>query len=153
MPYITGLIATIVALLALGCSWASESLVTSAMTGHWEGNARIVVSWCRQTILPVKVDINADGSVNGTIGDALLNEGHFQSNRGWLERKLNLATDYIITGNLEGSIIAAEGIVRKRVMMPLDFKEDSFTGSVNTKPLKFLGRDFAAGFLTLIHPR
>ncbi|MGB7767593.1 MAG: hypothetical protein WBN22_01905, partial [Verrucomicrobiia bacterium] len=42
----------------------------------------------------VKVDIHADGSVTGTVGDAKLTEGRFESNRGWLGRKLNLYSDY-----------------------------------------------------------
>ena len=71
------------------------------MVGHWEGNARIIVSWCHQTNLPVAVDIHADGSVTGKIGDATLVGGHFLNRiavgRG---RGLNLATDYMVTGKL-----------------------------------------------------
>ena len=85
-PHITRLIATLAILLPALTSWATESVVTPAMVGHWEGNARIIVSWCHQTNLPVKVDIHADGSVTGTVGDAKLTEGRFESNRGWLGR-------------------------------------------------------------------
>jgi hypothetical protein len=55
--HITGLITTLAALLVACSSQAAESIVTPAMVGHWEGNARIVSSWCHQTNLPVKVDI------------------------------------------------------------------------------------------------
>jgi len=155
-PRITGLIATLGILLAVLSSWATESVVTPAMVGHWEGNARIVVSWCHQTNLPVTVDIHADGSVIGTVGDAKLTEGRFQQNRGWLGRKLNLATDYIITGNLDGAIVAAEGIAREHVKMPLNFSGGSFKGGVNTSGSMFGGKDkmiLSAMSLTLAHPR
>jgi hypothetical protein len=132
-PHITRLIATLAILLPALTSWATESVVTPAMVGHWEGNARIIVSWCHQTNLPVKVDIHADGSVTGTVGDARLTEGRFGSNRGWLLRKLNWATDYIITGGLDGDIVAAEGIKRERVMIALDYNDGIFKAGVDTE--------------------
>ena len=98
------------------------------------------------------MDIFADGRVTGTVGDAKLTEGRFQQNRGWLGRKLNLATDYIITGNLDGYIVAADGITRKRVMIPLNFSSGSFNGGVNTSGSMFGGKDkmpFSAMSLTL----
>ena len=129
---IAGLIVTLTALLAALNLCAAESIVTPAMVGHWEGNARIIVSWCHQTNLAVAVDIHADGSVTGKLGDATLVAGHFQSNRGWLGRKLNLATDYIITGNLDGAIVAAEGIARDKIYIPLNLKDNAFVGGINT---------------------
>jgi len=144
-PHITRLIATLAILLPALTSWATESVVTPAMVGHWEGNARIIVSWCHQTNLPVKVDIHADGSVTGTVGDAKLTEGRFESNRGWLLRKLNWATDYIIVGGLDGAIVAAEGITRSSVKMPLNFSDGTFTGGVNTSGSGFEGFDGKKG--------
>jgi hypothetical protein len=140
-PHITGLIATFAALLIACSSQAAESVVTPAMVGHWEGNARIVVSWCHQKNLSVKVDIHADGSVTGTVGDAKLTEGHLLRNRGWLFRKLNWATDYIITGGLDGAIVAAEGITRSSVKMPLNFSGGTFAGGVNTSGSDFGGKE------------
>ena len=61
---------------------AAESIVTPAMVGHWSGNARIIVTWCRQTNLPVALDIRADGSVTGKVGDAVLVNGQLKKNRG-----------------------------------------------------------------------
>ena len=124
-------------LLTAGSSLASQSVVTGTMSGHWEGSARIVVSWCHHTNLPVKVDIHPDGTVAGTIGDATLVQGRFQRNRGWLGRKLNLASDYIIQGDLQGALVAAEGITRSRVMIPLNFTGSLFKGGVNTSGSMF----------------
>ena len=119
-------------LLVAGNLYAAESIATPAMLGHWDGNARIIVSWCHQKNLPVAVDIHADGSVTGKIGDATLIGGSFEANRGWLGRKLNLATDYIITGKLDGAIVAAEGITRDKIYIPLNLKDDTFVGGINT---------------------
>jgi hypothetical protein len=151
----------IAALALLLTAWslrADESIVTPTMAGHWTGNARIIVSWCHQTNLPVEVDIHADGSVIATVGDARLLEGRFQPNRGWLGRLLNLASDYIITGRLDGAIVAAEGITRERVMIPLDFNGGVFKGRVLTNGLKFVEKDqwkdkmmFNAASLILTH--
>jgi hypothetical protein len=129
---IAGLIATLTVLVAALISCTAENIVTPAMAGHWEGNARIIVSWCRQKNLPVAVDIQADGSVTGKIGDATLIGGSFEANRGWLGRKLNLATDYIITGKLDGAIVAAEGIARDKIYIPLNLKDNAFLGGINT---------------------
>lgn len=119
-------------LLTLCSSCSAESVVTPAMVGHWEGTAHIIVSWCHQKNLTVTIDIFADGSVTGKVGDATLVEGCFKSNRGWLGRKLNLATDYIVTGKLDGAIVAAEGITRDVIYIPLNFNDNSFVGGINT---------------------
>src|SRR5208283_5791799 len=117
-PCVNTVMATLAMLFTTWNLGAMISVVTGAMVGHWEGNARIIVAWCRQTNLSVKVDIHEDGTVAGTVGEATLAQGHFQKNRGWLGRKLNLATDYIIKGNLNGAIVQAEGITRSKVMIP-----------------------------------
>ncbi len=130
--YLVGLIVTLTALLATGNSCTAESIVTPAMVGHWEGNSRIVVIWCHQTNLFVAVDIRADGSVVGKIGEATLVDGRLQSNRGWLGRKLNLWSDYIIEGKLNSPIVAAEGITRDRVFIPLNFNDGVFAGGIIT---------------------
>jgi len=129
---IAGLMAVFATLLVAGNLYAAESIVIPAMVGHWEGSARIIVSWCHQKSLPVAVDIHADGSVTGKIGDAILIGGRFDANRGWLGRKLNLATDYIITGKLDGAIVVAEGITRDKIYIPLDLNDNTFVGGINT---------------------
>jgi hypothetical protein len=127
-----GLVLMLAALLVGIHSCVAENIVTPAMTGHWEGNSQIIVSWCHQKNLSVAVDIHADGSVTGKIGDATLVGGRFAVNRGWLGRKLNLATDYIITGQLNGPIVAAESIARERVFIPLNLKDNALLGGINT---------------------
>ena len=70
--------------------------------------------------------------MSGTVGDAKLTEGRLLRNGGWLLRKLNWATDFIITGGFDGPIVKAEGITRSSVKRPLDFSGGVFVGGVNT---------------------
>jgi hypothetical protein len=149
------LIASALTLAFTGCR-ADESIVTPVIIGHWEGTAHIVASWVHHTNLPVKVDIQADGSVTGAVGDAKLTEGRFQRNRGWLGHKLNLWSDYIITGGLSGAIVAAEGITRSGVGMPLNFSGDTFKGGVNTSGTLWGGKKsqgFVAQNLKLVRSK
>ena len=122
---IAGLIIAFIALTGWNlCS--AGNVVTPAMAGHWEGNARIIVSWCHQTNLPVAVDIDADGNVTGKIGNATLVAGHFLSHRSWPWRHT------MVTGKLDGAIVAAEDITRSDVTMICDFSNGSFNGQIDT---------------------
>jgi hypothetical protein len=135
------LLATVVLMLPVLSSCASKSVLTTSQIGHWEGDARIIMTWCRQTNLLVKLDIEPDGRVAGLVGDARLTEGRFLKNRGWLGRKLNIETDYIIKGYLDGPIVAAEGITRARVLMPFNFDSGLIKGGVATSGTWFGGKD------------
>jgi hypothetical protein len=125
-------IVSLASLLSMCSSCAAESVVTPATVGHWEGNAKIVVIWCRQPTLRVLVHIEPDGSVSGKVGDAVLAKGRLVRNRGWIGRKLNLKTDFLVTGALNGSIVDAEGIRRPRVNIPLNFTGTTFVGGLHT---------------------
>jgi hypothetical protein len=119
-------------LLAVSDTIANDAVVAPTMQGRWSGNARIVVSWCQQTNLPVALDIHPDGTVAGKIGDARLRNGWIEPNRGWLGHALTASSDYIIHGTLKGPIVAAEEISRPRVSIPLNVNHGVFTGSVAT---------------------
>jgi hypothetical protein len=99
------------------------------------------MAWCQQTNLSVKLDIEPDGSVTGSVGDARLTEGRFLKNRGWLRRKLDVETDYLIKGHLNGPIVAAEAITRARVQMPLNFDGGLIKGGVATSGTWFGGKN------------
>lgn len=120
---------------------ASDGVVNADMVGRWEGNAQVIVVWCQRTNLPVVLDIRADGTVSGRIGDATLAKARLKKNRGWLGRKLNVKTDYIIVSDLQGAIVAREGISRSYVKMPLNFRGGSFVGGIHTSGSKLGGKD------------
>lgn len=128
--------------------------IAATMAGPWEGNAHVIVNWCQRTNLPVALTIGADGAVTGTVGDATLTKARLKKNRGALGRRLNVKTDFIIVGDLQGAIVAREGITRSQVMMPLNFSGGKFVGGLHTSGSKFGGKDrgiLSAG-LTLNRP-
>ena len=130
----------------------ARPLEDSAMTGNWTGTATIVVNWTKQRQLTVDLVIARDGTVTGRVGDATLSAARLLPNRGWLGRTLNLATDWIIAGDLTGDIIAAESVHRTRVKIPLNWRDGRFTGGINTSGSKLGGKKdmiLAAGWLNL----
>ncbi len=120
---------------------ASEWRPAPEMIGHWDGNGRIIVTWCEQTNVAVALQIKDDGTVSGKVGDATLENGRIERNRGWIGRKLNLKTDYVITGRLSGPIVASEEITRSAVSMPFNFRNDAFVGGLHTSGSKFGGKE------------
>lgn len=145
------LIRAFVLTVAMG-SVASAQVVRPYMAGHWKGEAQIFVDWTKAKTLTVDIVIGRDDRVTGMIGDARLVDARFASNRGWIARQLRRKTDYIIEGQLDGAVIAAEHIRRDRVMLPLDWNEDRFEGGVNTSGTEFGGPPsmvLAAGKLIL----
>lgn len=90
------------------------------MVGRSDNHCRRVA----QEVLPVTVTIYANGTVEGTAGDATLIQGHL--------RKNPLGAAYLVMANLDGPIVAAEGIVRDDVKLPLDVEEGQFVGGFAT---------------------
>ena len=111
-----------------------------SMAGVWCGSARIVVNWTVQKRLGASISIDPAGNVSGQVGDALLVGGRLKTNRGAIGRMLRVKTDYVIVGDLEGPIIAAEGIRRARVSMPVTWTRSAFEGAVHTDGRKFGGK-------------
>lgn len=135
---------------------AAEPSVDPCLVGHWQGQAEIIVAWCRQKQLRVDIEVRPDGRATGRVGEAVLNGARLTRNRGVLGRRLGLATDWILRGELAGPLVAAEGIVRNRVSIPLDFREDRWVGGLHTSGSKFGGasdgRLSAAGLILRREP-
>src|SRR5262245_12103714 len=119
----------------------AAAVITPAMAGTWAGDARIAVSWTSRRTLPVRLEILQNGCVTGTVGDATLEEGRLEANRGSLGRALHVKTDWIVRGALTGNVIDAEGIRRDGVMLPLNWIAGHFEGGVNTSGSHFGGKD------------
>ena len=103
----------------------------SAMIGSWTGSADITVPWTTQRQLVIAIDIQPDGAVVGTIGDAQLVGAHFFT-ESRVARALHLARRYAIEGGLSSSIIRHEGVRRDRVRMSLDWAPQRLTGELQT---------------------
>lgn len=83
LDYRAGIVAGLLFFLAAAGACADDDDIAPAFQGHWTGNARIIVTWCRQTNLSLALDIHSDGTVAGKVGDARLKSGRFERNRGW----------------------------------------------------------------------
>ena len=126
----------VVALLMAATIYAADDPIAKPFAGHWEGNAQIAANWCKQRQLAVAIDVHPDGSVTGKVGDATLANARFSSNRRWLGRALHLFSDYIVRGDLNGPIVAADKITRADVSIPLDVDGNSLVGAVHSSGSK-----------------
>lgn len=122
-------------------SLAISAQVDPAFAGRWHGSAEIVVTWTTQRMLEVDIVIDTAGRVTGVVGDARIIDGHMLPNRGALARWFGWRSDYIITGTLEGAIIAAEGVVRSGVRIPFNVVADRLEGGVHTTGSKTGGQE------------
>lgn len=131
-------------LIVLLTSWtllADDRMVTAEMAGRFEGKAKIVVDWTQQKELPVVLKIGGAGSVSGKVGDATLKNGRLARNRGAIGRKLNIKTDYIVTGELSGPVISSEKVSRESVSIPLNFQNGAYVGGLHTSGGKIGGKE------------
>lgn len=119
------------ALVALTQSPLSAQQRDSALVGRWFGHAELTVPWTVQRVLDVQFDIHPDGSVSGTIGDALVADGHVYSDSR-VARALRLGREFAIEGRLAGPIIRAERIQRDRVHVTLDRVIERMVGELQT---------------------
>lgn len=134
--FIVTCVSCVAALLLAQTIHAADDSVAKPFAGHWEGSARIAAAWCKQRQLAVAIDIHSDGSVTGKIGDATLANARFGRNRGWFGRVLNLFSDYIVRGDLNGPLVAADRITRASATIPLDVDGDHFVGAVHSSGSK-----------------
>lgn len=115
------------ALLALGAACAgSERLdpTPARIQGVWQGEALVSrIGGKTNQSLPIEFVIAADGRVSGTVGGAALTNGFVAANRGELGRTLDLATDYIVRGELQGVVIEGESAPSQYVMAPFNLVE------------------------------
>lgn len=118
-----------------------EDAFAPETVGQWKGDARIIVIWSKQTNLCVTLNVRDDATVTGKIGDAQLINGRLKKNRGWIGQNLKAKTDYIVVGDLQGAIIASEGITRSRVKLPLNFAAETLSGGLHTSGCQFGGKE------------
>jgi hypothetical protein len=119
------------ALIALTQSPLGAQQFDSALVGRWFGHAELSVSWTVQRALDVQLDIQPDGSVSGTIGDAALADAHVYADSR-VARALRLGRAFAIEGRLGGPLIRAEGVQRERVRLSLDRVIERMVGELQT---------------------
>lgn len=140
---IVGLAVTLVA-----CKKAAVAPPAS-MVGHWGGTAEVAVNWCNVKELAVSLTISQDGTVTGKVGDAALKEGHIYPNPGKPPTGFTLQTKFVVEANLDGPLVAAEGIKRDTICIPVEVnKGGQLVGALLTSGKDYGGKDekiFSAG--------
>jgi hypothetical protein len=120
------------ALIAIAsATLAAQPLGDSATVGRWYGRADLSAPWIVRRTLELRLDIQPDGGVSGTIGDALLVDAHIYHDSP-VARVIGLGRQYAIEGRLAGAIIRSEGVLRERVRLSLDRAADRMTGDLQT---------------------
>lgn len=104
--------------------------VDPAIAGRWEGRSAILSDWVRQHRLMVFVTIDSGGTVKGGVGDAALARGRIATNRSWFGSALGWRSEYIISGDLAGMVVAPESIARAEVRIPVNLRNARLVGCV-----------------------
>ncbi|MBK7667526.1 MAG: hypothetical protein IPJ32_09430 [Sphingobacteriaceae bacterium] len=112
--------------------------VPALLIGKWESKQKVTVRTKEKgkyvfinapdSIL-LQFSIDENGNVSGHLGDATLENCTVQKNRGEFGKALNLATDYVIKGNLKGAIFSADPYLTKEISAPFDVKNNKMEGS------------------------
>jgi len=129
------LIAITYCLFAACTNWT----VPESLIGKWEGKDKVTVRTKvngefvfikAQDSIPFVINIQSDGTVKGNLGGAEFKNCKVSKNRGELGKKLNLATDFVIKGDLTGKIFENDPEVIKKISMPFDNKNGNLKGSL-----------------------
>ncbi len=128
----------ITSLLALNAAAGTKE---NSMIGNWEGSSQVIVTWCEQKKLPVSLTILADGSVNGTVGDAELLDGQLERKVNWFGSNTKNRTTHLVKGRLKGAIVAKEGVFRERAFIHLRVDHTNLSGSLATSGSKMGGKE------------
>lgn len=125
----------------------------ASMVGHWEGKAEVAVNWCNAKELTVSLTISQDGTVAGKVGDATLKDGHIYPNPGKPPKGFTLQTSFVVEAALDGPLVAAEGIKRDEICIPVEVTKDGqLAGAFLTSGTEYGGKDekvFSAGLKPL----
>ncbi len=147
------LVAGLVLLTIIGSSFSSvfsKRLIPETLQGNWTGIPIVTVRTFEQgrfhftrnpDSVKLSITISEDGTVTGKLGTAVFDGCQMKKNRGSLSRKLNLFSDYVITGKLTGPIFPTDPIAVKVISMPLNQKDGHLKGSL-----------FQKQFITGIYP-
>ena len=130
-------VATAVCLLFMSTKTYADWNPPDALVGTWSGQTEIFAPF-KKSPYPskasedwtcIQIQIHADGSVDGQVGEALFVGCKVRSNRGWLGRKLNVKTDYIICdGALTGAIVSTDKETKKYFTIPFNVVDGKLKG-------------------------
>jgi hypothetical protein len=126
------------AILFVGVA-AAVSRPPLELVGEWQGDGRVLVTWCKQDRLSIRLFLGADGKVSGSVGDALIAAGSVRKNNRLLNWLGN--PEYVIDATLDGELVAAEGIRRKTIKLLVDLHDHQLQGGFHTDGDKTGGKE------------
>lgn len=107
-----------------------DSDFSSELHGKWSGESKID----EESTATIELNINPDGSVNGTVGGAKFENGTIRKNRNSIGEKLGITSDYIVVdGTLKGQITEDGENLDIMVSIPFDFVGGVIDGGINLK--------------------
>jgi len=109
------------------------------MIGEWQGDGKIIVTWCKQDRLAIHLFIRADGRISGAVGDALITDGLVRKNNWFLDWLGN--PEYVIEAKLDGWIIAEENVRRESIVILVDVDGHELIGGFHTNGDKTGGKE------------
>ncbi len=110
-----------------------------SVKGDWSGKHLVVVRTKTdgkfiflktKGAVDFKISIQQDCKVFGSLGTAVFEGCVIQKNRGWIAKKLNLKTDYVIQGKLVDAIFPEDVIKSKTISMPFNLENGRIKGSL-----------------------
>jgi hypothetical protein len=141
-----------------GLTGCHAAVPDQRLVGQWRGTnlfhgvsyREIVDKQVTNQLVAVALVIAADGQVTGHIGGAELTNCVCRQNRGWLGRKLNIETDFIIRGQITGQVVPASEAGTHEISAPFNLKAGRISGTVFvqrnfTYPYPILGMELAPG--------
>lgn len=119
--------------LALAPLAPAGAQVPVALVATWEGDARIVNSALDACRPGMRITIDADGTVQGMVGEARLVRGRLRRDRGALGRFFHVKSDWVIDAGLDGPILSSESVRRERIRIPFDVEEFELRGALRAE--------------------
>lgn len=104
--------------------------LSSILAGSWQARAE---AWPGPTEIDIRFIVNDHGTISGRIGDAVIAGARITGNRTWFGRAVDWRTDYIIRGELSGTV----GVQPLR-------NGNGFTAPLNLEGLDLVGSIFTS---------
>ncbi|HPG41713.1 MAG TPA: hypothetical protein PLP19_20660 [bacterium] len=119
-------------------AWQPDSVVI----GTWSGTAEIFAPFKKgeypspypEDYMEIVITVDENGNVTGHVGDAVFTNCVVTKNRGWLCKKLNWRSDYIVThGTLDGPIVPADQETKRDFTIPFNIVDGKLHGGFMLK--------------------
>lgn len=138
----TGIL-TVLALFLTVAPAPAKDFPPQALVGTWQGSVEIFgpfkvepyPSKAPEDHQDVMITITSSGTVSGRIGQAMFSGCTVHRNRGWLGRKLNVKTDFLISGGqMEGKVTPKDEGGKRAFTIPFNMEHEKLVGTIMLLP-------------------